>query len=220
MGLAPVPGAVARGDARPANGRGKGGLHDGATNNMGIFSFIKDAGEKLLHRGGQANAAQAGGTGGAGASAQGGAAPAGTQAAASQPVDPQVANATAGKAIRDYIAASGLDASGLNVEFHGASATVKLEGQAPDQATREKIVLLAGNVSGVEQVDDRITVATQEAPAQMYTVKSGDTLSKIAQQFYGSASRYQAIFEANRPMLKDPDHIYPGQVLRIPADKA
>jgi nucleoid-associated protein YgaU len=47
-------------------------------------------------------------------------------------------------------------------------------------------------------------------------VKSGDTLSAIAKQFYGDAGRYSAIFEANKPMLKDPDEIYPGQVLRIP----
>lgn len=164
---------------------------------MGILSFIRDAGEKLF--GGQAQAAQP--------SAQPAAAPA---------ADPQAANATAAKAIRDFIAASGLDTSGLNVGFDGASATVTLEGQAADQATKEKIVLLAGNVSGVEKVDDRITVPAGAAESTMYTVKSGDTLSKIAQQVYGNASQYQKIFEANRPMLKDPDHIYPGQVLRIP----
>ena len=164
---------------------------------MGILSFIRDAGEKLF-QGGQAQAAQ----------------PAAQPSA--QPVDVQGANDTAARAIKDFVAASGLDTSGLNVKFDGASATVTLEGQASDQATKEKIVLLAGNVSGVEQVDDRITVAASEAESTMYTVKSGDTLSKIAQQFYGSASKYQAIFEANRPMLKDPDHIYPGQVLRIP----
>ncbi|MCB1607001.1 MAG: LysM peptidoglycan-binding domain-containing protein [Xanthomonadales bacterium] len=49
-----------------------------------------------------------------------------------------------------------------------------------------------------------------------YTVKRGDTLSKIAKEVYGSASKYPLIFEANKPMLKDPDKIYPGQVLRIP----
>jgi Uncharacterized protein containing LysM domain len=47
-------------------------------------------------------------------------------------------------------------------------------------------------------------------------VKSGDTLSGIAKEVYGNAGKYHQIFEANRPMLKDPDHIYPGQVLRIP----
>lgn len=56
-----------------------------------------------------------------------------------------------------------------------------------------------------------------ENASQFYTVVSGDTLSKIAQRFYGSPQQYQTIFEANRPMLKDPDEIYPGQVLRIPA---
>lgn len=48
-------------------------------------------------------------------------------------------------------------------------------------------------------------------------MQSGDSLSKIAQHFYGDMHRYTEIFEANRPMLEDPDEIYPGQVLRIPA---
>jgi nucleoid-associated protein YgaU len=56
--------------------------------------------------------------------------------------------------------------------------------------------------------------------AVFYTVKSGDTLSKIASEHYGSASKYPTIFEANRPMLSDPDKIYPGQVLRIPEEGA
>ena len=51
---------------------------------------------------------------------------------------------------------------------------------------------------------------------RIYVVVSGDSLSKIAKQFYGNAGKYTVIFEANKPMLKDPDKIYPGQVLRIP----
>lgn len=54
--------------------------------------------------------------------------------------------------------------------------------------------------------------------SQFYTVKSGDTLSKIAKEFYGEANKYTQIFEANKPMLKDPDKIYPGQMLRIPPE--
>src|SRR6185312_3203398 len=50
-----------------------------------------------------------------------------------------------------------------------------------------------------------------------YTVKPGDTLSKIAQEFYGKAGAYNKIFEANRDKLKDPDHIRAGQELVIPA---
>jgi nucleoid-associated protein YgaU len=60
------------------------------------------------------------------------------------------------------------------------------------------------------------------APAwqsRTYTVEKGDTLSAIAKKFYGDASDYPAIFEANKPMLSDPDKIYPGQVLRIPAQR-
>jgi nucleoid-associated protein YgaU len=55
------------------------------------------------------------------------------------------------------------------------------------------------------------------AAEQSYTVKAGDTLSKIAKHFFGDASSYPAIFEANRDQLSDPDKIKPGQVLKIPA---
>ena len=56
------------------------------------------------------------------------------------------------------------------------------------------------------------------APAgQTYSVKPGDTLSKISKQFYGDANKYMKIFEANRDTLSDPDKIKPGQVLKIPA---
>lgn len=52
---------------------------------------------------------------------------------------------------------------------------------------------------------------------QTYTVKAGDSLSKISQQFYGSASKYMKIFEANRDQLSDPDKIRAGQTLKIPS---
>lgn len=54
--------------------------------------------------------------------------------------------------------------------------------------------------------------------AQTYTVAKGDSLSKIAKHFYGNASRWHRIFDANRDQLDDPDLIKPGQVLKIPAD--
>ncbi len=55
------------------------------------------------------------------------------------------------------------------------------------------------------------------APAKTYTVKAGDTLSKIAKQHLGDANAYMKIFEANRDQLSNPDLIKPGQVLKIPA---
>ncbi len=57
---------------------------------------------------------------------------------------------------------------------------------------------------------------SQHAEGKYYTVKSGDSLSKIAKEVYGDPMKYGVIFEANKPMLKDPDLIYPDQVLRIP----
>jgi len=55
------------------------------------------------------------------------------------------------------------------------------------------------------------------ASQRSYTVKSGDTLSKIAKEFYGDANAYHRIFDANRDKLKDPNKIDVGQVLNIPA---
>jgi nucleoid-associated protein YgaU len=73
-----------------------------------------------------------------------------------------------------------------------------------------------GNTKGVARVDDQLSVETPAPEAVFFTVQRGDTLSKIAKEQYGNAGKYMVIFEANKPMLKDPDRIYPGQALRIP----
>jgi nucleoid-associated protein YgaU len=103
----------------------------------------------------------------------------------------------------------------LAVDIEGSRALVR--GQVDSQEEREKIILMVGNTEGIDAVDDKLQVSRPEPEGQFYDVKSGDTLSKIAKQFYGDANKYNLIFEANRPMLKDPDEIYPGQKLRIPA---
>ena len=97
---------------------------------------------------------------------------------------------------------------------------VKLEGEVPDQETREKLILAAGNVDGISEVEDSMSAKAGGDAAVFHEVKKGDTLSKIAQTYLGKASRYPEIFEANKPMLDHPDKIYPGQVLRIPGGKA
>ena len=94
--------------------------------------------------------------------------------------------------------------------------TVVVYGQAETQVAKELVVLTLGNNMGVAKVDDRITVVKPEPEATFYEVKSGDTLSKIAKAHYGDPMKYNSIFEANKPMLTDPDKIYPGQKLRIP----
>ncbi len=73
-----------------------------------------------------------------------------------------------------------------------------------------------GNTEGVSQVDDQIDVQAAAPEAILYTVEKGDSLSRIAKQHYGDPMKYPLIFDANRPMLEDPNLIYPGQVLRIP----
>ena len=167
---------------------------------MSLISFLKDAGEKLFNPAKQATAAPAAG--------------------AAAPAQPDVAalNETAAAAIERYIGSQGLKADALDVKYDGASQTVTVSGVAPDQATKEKIVLCCGNVASVAKVNDLLTVAAAAEPESTYhTVKSGDTLSKIAKDAYGDANAYMKIFEANKPMLADPNKIYPGQMLRIPA---
>ena len=165
---------------------------------MGLLDFVKSAGEKLFHMG-QAKPAMAD--------------------AAAEPANEQkvkAANDAAADAITAYIATQNLSATGLLVTFDGAAATATVYGVAPDQATREKIVLCCGNVSGVAAVNNLMSVDHSAPEARWYTVVSGDNLSKISKAHYGDPNKYAKIFDANRPMLTHPDKIYPGQVLRIP----
>ena len=118
------------------------------------------------------------------------------------------------QALLDYVKQLGLPYNKIKLSV--TDDDVKVEGEVAAQEDAEKIVLAIGNVEGVDQVDNLMTVATPAAQAQFYTVVSGDTLSKISKQFYGDANKYNTIFEANKPMLNHPDKIYPGQVLRIP----
>lgn len=146
--------------------------------------------------------------------------------------------------LAEALRAQGVTIANGQITVRGGD-TVSITGQADSQREKELAILILGNTKGVAHVEDNITVVQTQAarpqasqpaqaaqpvqapsqpqpvepPATFYTVKSGDTLSKIAQQFLGSAHRYNEIFEANRPMLKDPDEIYPGQALRIPNAK-
>jgi nucleoid-associated protein YgaU len=127
---------------------------------------------------------------------------------------PAAANAeNTAQILQQHLQSLNLGIENLNVRLEGDTAIV--EGNAASQEALEKAVLAIGNTTGIAQVDSRI-----EAPAapqsNFYTVQKGDTLSKIAKQEYGDANRYNEIFEANRPLLKNADAIYPGQQLRIP----
>lgn len=123
-------------------------------------------------------------------------------------------NANVAEEMAKTVTNLGLEVKNLDITVDGDKATVS--GKAADQATREKVVLAVGNTKNIAHVDDLLTVDKQEPEAQYHTVESGDTLSAIAKKYYGNSQKYPAIFDANKPMLQDPDKIYPGQKLRIP----
>ena len=158
---------------------------------MGIFNFLKEAGQKLFHTDHNTPETTA--------------ASSGTDKMAEQ--------------IQQYIEKLGLGIQSPKVTVEGDKAI--LEGMAPSAEALEKAILAVGNTAGIAQVDARVTheagsQSLEVKSPQFYTVKKGDTLSKIAKEVYGNANRYNEIFEANRPMLKTADDIYPGQQLRIP----
>lgn len=151
---------------------------------MGLFSFIKNAGDKLF--GGNETPEQK------------------------------------AQKIKEHVNKYGFDLSGVTFTVEGEKVVVS--GEAKNLDEKQKILATAGNVEGVEGVEDHLTlrealkIEIPDLSRTLYTVKKGDTLSKIAKEVYGDMMKYPKIFEANKPMLKDPDKIYPGQVLYIPQD--
>ncbi len=162
---------------------------------MGIFSFIKDAGEKIFGQDKKETEKP-------------------TEKTENTREKAERENAKAASKLETTLRDLKLQVEDLNIKIDDDVATIT--GKAEDQSTKEKVVLVVGNSEGIAKVDDRMTVDKTEPEAKFHTVERGDTLSKIAKEHYGDAMKYPVIFEANKPMLKDPDKIYPGQVLRVP----
>lgn len=160
---------------------------------MAIWDFVKDAGKSVF---GKAEAAQ----------------PAAPAAAPADAPKPAAQDDTQRKvdALKAELRALGLGGKDVHLTLRGD--TVKIESRGADRETMEKLVLAVGNIEGIAKVEAELP----EEPV-FHTVQKGETLSAIAKKHLGDANKYNAIFEANRPMLTHPDKIYPGQVLRIPA---
>jgi nucleoid-associated protein YgaU len=168
---------------------------------MGIFDFVKDVGSSIF---GDDEEEQK--------KADAAAAAAAAQAASEEEarrLAEEAKNAVIAEKLASLVTGLGLKIDELTVSFSGETAAVS--GVTRSQSEREKVVLAIGNSQGVARVDDRI-----EVRPVFHVVQKGDTLSKIAEAQYGDPMKYPVIFEANKPMLKDPDEIYPGQSLRIP----
>jgi nucleoid-associated protein YgaU len=121
--------------------------------------------------------------------------------------------------IKSELDAANLGINGLQVTFDNGMCS--LSGECPSASSMQKAVLLAGNVQGVSGVNIaglKVPPPTPiEEKIEYYIIQKGDTLSKIAKQYYGNANKYPEIFEANREVIKDADLIFPGQKIRIPS---
>ena len=174
---------------------------DQGDRHVGLFSFVKSAGSALFGKDDEKEIEKE-------AQAQ---APSGDEMAA---VREKLRKAKMVARMKQQLEQNGLTVDGAEISVDGD--TVKISGTVEDQETREKVLLVLGNNEGIGAVDDQLEVTKTEPEATFYTVERGDTLSKIAKEHYGNAMKYPVIFDANKPMLSDPDKIYPGQVLRIP----
>ena len=105
----------------------------------------------------------------------------------------------------------------LEITVNEGVATIK--GDTDDPSAYEKAVLMAGNIFGISEVNaEELSTPEQPVEVQYYEIAKGDSLWKIAKNFYGNGNDHPKIFEANKEVIKDPDLIYPGQKIRIPMD--
>lgn len=97
--------------------------------------------------------------------------------------------------------------------------TIKVSGETPDLSTKEKLILVLGNTKGTSAVEENVSAKNQEGEteSQFYKIVLGDSLRTVSKQFYDDTEKYPVIFEANKPMLRHPGQIYPGQLIRIPS---
>ena len=166
---------------------------------MGLFSFLKSAGSKLISNKAEENETKA-------------AAPA---ANAGLEALKEAAEKSRAAMLASKVVSNGIHVDNLDISVDDDAATVY--GQVESTSAKEKVILIVGNTEGIASVDDRLSVVTPEPESTFYIVKEGDSLSKIAKEVYGDMMKYPVIYEANKPMLTSEDLIYPGQVLRIPA---
>jgi len=130
-------------------------------------------------------------------------------------------DAEAADNLRDHLNLRLAGLKNLAVDFDDGVCT--LSGQCPDENTRNRAILIAGDTKGVEKViADDLTYPEpppeKKQKFEIYEIVSGDTLGGIAKRYYGKASLYTRIHEANKEMIPDANKIYPGQKIQIPLD--
>ena len=114
--------------------------------------------------------------------------------------------------LKGLVNSLGLEIDNFDLDYKDGQVAVY--GQVGSDGDKSMVISALQNADGIRFVDNRLSVTAPSV--QTYTVKSGDSLSKIAKEFYGDPMKYKEIFAANTNVLEDPNKIFPGQELKIP----
>jgi nucleoid-associated protein YgaU len=104
----------------------------------------------------------------------------------------------------------------VDLEIEVLGGVARIEGKVRRGDDAEIAILVTGNLAGVSAVDDQLDIEERGRPSRFHTVRPGEDVLTIADQFYGSPRHASAILQANRSILRTADDVRPGIVLRIP----
>ena len=121
------------------------------------------------------------------------------------------------KGIRRYLDELNIIIADFELEIQDEKAT--LLGTAKDQETFEKTIIAVGNIQGISTVESKMNVQKPAQLSRFYTIKPGDTLNKLALEYFDDSNKFKIILEANQPLIKKASHIYSGMVIRIPRER-
>lgn len=165
---------------------------------MTAFTFIPDAGTKIKEI-----------------------EPSGTHTAAQSKekgeTDAHIQNPAAAARLEEILGDFQLLVSDLELEVE--KDCVRLSGKVQDQETREKVILVVGNIQGIARVEENLSVMNSAPESTFHTVERADSLEAVAEKIFKDPGKSGEILAANAPMLKTGKEIYPGMVLRIPSQQ-
>lgn len=130
-------------------------------------------------------------------------------------LEDEVPNFSAAQRLEQLASELGLPTEGIHIQIE--DETVLLKGMVNSQETKEKLILLSGNLQGISEVVEELTTENAEEESHFHTVTREDNLKLIAEKYFEDSNRFEEIMQANSPFIEKEGDIYPGMVIRIPS---